>query len=180
LFTPVITFKGLRYAVEVIGRLVADYPGLHLDVYGSAKLHGDALDATLPAGYPTWVHFKGGAPQREVETVMPRYGAMLYATEWLDGFSLATAEALAGGVIVIATDHGSNSELIRHGWNGLLISSDGSHKPNLEQAEELMRCYLADPPAFADMRTRAVASVPSWDHQAGEWERAWRNLPGGI
>jgi len=104
--------------------------------------------------------------------------AMLYATEWLDGFSLATAEAMAAGVVVIATDHGSNADLIRHGWNGLLMSSGESHKPDLKQAEELLRWYLTNPSAFDDMRERAAGSVQSWDHQAREWTRAWRNLPG--
>lgn len=167
-------FKGLDNTIEVIERVRGDYPKVRLDVYGSAKLHGDVLDASLSDHYPQWVRIMGAVPQREVEQAMHGYGAMLYLTNYIDGFSLATAEALAAGVLVIATAHGSQAEFVQHGWNGFLISSNQQLEPDLNQAEELLRHYLADPPAFGDLRARARASVPSWDEQAGRWQRAWR------
>src|SRR5262249_14003095 len=168
--------KGLHTAVADIERIRADSPAARLDVLGSAMLHGDALDQTLPCGYPDWVRFLGGMPQREVEQLMPKYGVMLYLTRIIDGFSLATAEALSAGVVVIATDHGSNAEFIRHGWNGLLVSANNDHQPDLSQGEDLLRKYLACPEQYMDMRRRAAASVPSWDEQAARWERAWSTI----
>lgn len=166
-------FKGLENAVEIIGRVRADFPQAHLDVYGSATLWGDALDSAWPGTYPDWVSFKGSVAQNAVEEAMPRYGAMLYLTKWIDGFSLATAEALGAGVITIATRHGSQAEFIRHGWNGWLVSSNEEFQPDLSAAEKLLRAYLSDPKGFADMRRRAIESVPTWDEQASCWERIW-------
>jgi glycosyltransferase involved in cell wall biosynthesis len=166
--------KGLREAIEVIGKVRHDYP-LRLDVYGSRRLWDDR-DRSLPEGqYPRWVHFKGDVPPQEVASVMARYGVMLYVTSILDAFSSATAEALAAGVIVIASAQGSNAEFIRHGWNGFLVSSNESLVPDLARAEHLLRCYLEHPKHFAAMRQRAIDSVPTWDEQAAQWRQVWRS-----
>ena len=104
---------------------------------------------------------------------MGDYGVMLYLTEWVDGFSLSTAEAMAAGVVVIATAHGANAEFVRHGWNGFLVRSDGG-RPDLLQAESLARAYFRDPGAFAGVRQNALSCVPTWEEQAEEWRRLWR------
>jgi glycosyltransferase involved in cell wall biosynthesis len=104
---------------------------------------------------------------------MAGYGLMLYLTEWVDGFSLSTAEAMAAGVVVIATAHGANADFVRHGWNGFLVRSDGG-RPDLAAAESIARSYLRDPKGFEPLRARAMASVPTWDEQAAAWREVWR------
>jgi len=167
--------KGLGEAVTVIDKVRRDYPQLLLDVYGSTKLWGDHFEAQDRSGYPAWVRFINDLPQPQVFARMPRYGLMLYLTKWVDAFSSSTAEALANGVIVIATAHGSNAEFIRHGWNGFLVSSNQDLEPNLTQAEELLRCILANPSHYSAMRRQAVRSVPTWDEQAAQWQQIWRS-----
>lgn len=171
-----VPHKGLDNVISLIDRVRADYPDIHLDVYGSESLHNDELRQQSRHDYPRWVSFAGDIPQHDLEGLMPRYGLMLYVTTWIDGFSLATAEALKGGVIVIATAHGSNAEFIRHGWNGFLVASGVGNQPDLVQAEDLLRHYLASPMTYQDMRERAAASVPSWDEQAKDWERIWTRI----
>ena len=99
-------FKGLREAVEVLGHLRAEFPDVRLDVYGSERLWADGAAASAERVLPEWVRRAGETPQSEIERRMTDYGLMLYLTEWVDGFSLSTAEALAAGVLVIATAHG--------------------------------------------------------------------------
>jgi len=165
-------FKGLREAVHVLARLQPEFPDVRLDVYGSERLWSDgAQDPLLPL--PEWARRLGDVPQAEVERAMGGYGLLLYLTEWVDGFSLSTAEALAAGVVVIATAHGANAELVRHGWNGFLVRSE-SGRPDLLQAESLARGYLANPSAFEEIRRNAAGSVATWDEQAEEWRRLWR------
>jgi glycosyltransferase involved in cell wall biosynthesis len=166
--------KGLREAVEVMSKVRHDYP-LRLDVYGSGRLWNDQDHSTPEGQYPDWVHFKGDIPPQQVASVMARYGVMLYVTSFVDAFSSATAEALAAGVIVIASGHGSNAEFIRHGWNGFLVPSDESLAPDLVQAEHLLRSYLEHPTRCSAMRLRAIDSVPTWDEQAEQWRQVWRS-----
>jgi len=165
--------KGLRAAIDVLARVRDRYP-VRLDVYGSGRLWHDE-DRSLPdPDVPPWVTFKGDVPSEEIATLMARYGLMLYLAGMLDAFSSATAEALAAGVVVIATGQGSNAEFVRHGWNGFLVPGDAAARPDLDQAERLLRRYLEDPARFRALRRRAVESVPTWDEQAAQWRRVWR------
>lgn len=166
--------KGLHGAIEVVRRVRRDYP-LHLDVYGSRRLWNDSHRAIPEGVYPEWVHFKGDVPSLQMATVMAQYGVMLYITSILDSFCPAVSEALAAGVIVIASAHGANGEFIRHGWNGFLVPSDESLVSDLAQAEHLLRYYLARPERFSAMRLRAINSVPTWDEQAAQWRQVWRS-----
>lgn len=165
--------KGLAAAVTVLTNLCQEFPGIRLDVFGSERLWGDNCDVK-PRGLPEWVRAKGEVPQDSLFDLMPRYGLMLYLSSWVDGFSVSTAEALAGGVVVVAAGHGANAELIQHGRNGFLIPvRDGA--PDLKLAEDLVRTYLRDPESFDGMRQHAAASVVTWDEQALLWRELWRS-----
>lgn len=166
-------FKGLREAVGVLSRLQGEFPALRLDTYGSERLWADDAALAERPALPEWVRHCGDLPQNEIEERMADYGLMLYLTEWVDGFSLSTAEALASGVVVIATAHGSNAELIRHGWNGFLVRSEQG-RPDLLEAQTLARAYLRAPETFASLRANAMASVPTWEEQAAQWRQLWQ------
>lgn len=101
----------------------------------------DAL-AALPAGATPELHFYGDGPERESlraqagaripgkaffhGEVIDRqqiYAAMdvLVVASSMEGLSLAVMEAMARGIVVIATDVGGNSRLINNGETGLLV-----------------------------------------------------------
>jgi glycosyltransferase involved in cell wall biosynthesis len=165
-------FKGLDNAIAALDGFKDSYPDILLDVYGGAVLHGDDLIEEVTPNYPKWVRTRGSIPQAEIEKQMSQYGGMLYLTHYVDGFSLATSEALAAGVLVIATAHGSNAELIRHGWNGFLVGvRDG--QPDLGEAKEILSDYFANPSSFESIRRNAVASMLTWSEQAAQWEKVW-------
>jgi glycosyltransferase involved in cell wall biosynthesis len=167
-------FKGLNNALIVLDNFKGSYPDIMFDVYGGAALYGDDQVETPYDHFPPWVTANGSVPQAEVEMRMSQYGGMLYLTHYLDGFSLATSEALASGVLVIATAQGANAELISHGWNGFLVGiRDG--QPNLDEAKEILGEYFAGPSSFDFIRRNATASVPTWDDQAAQWEKLWTN-----
>jgi glycosyltransferase involved in cell wall biosynthesis len=165
-------FKGLDTAVGVLENFRGSYPDILFEVYGGPALYGDDQPDASPGDYPSWIRAHGSIPQAEIERRMGQYGGMLYLTHYLDGFSLATSEALASGVLVIATAHGSNAELIRHGWNGFLVGvKDG--QPDLNEAKEILGEYFAKPSSFDLIRRNATASVTTWDEQAAQWEQLW-------
>lgn len=165
-------FKGLGNAASVLENFRSSYPDILLEVYGGPALYGDDQPDASPGDYPPWIRTHGSVPQAEIESRMGQYGGMLYLTHYLDGFSLATSEALASGVLVIATAHGSNAELIRHGWNGFLVGvKDG--QPDLNEAKEILGEYFAKPSSFDLIRRNATASVTTWDEQAAQWEQLW-------
>lgn len=165
-------FKGLDNAIAVLEDFKSNYPDILFDVYGGPALHGDDQPETPQGRYPSCVRIQGLIPQAEIERRMGQYGGMLYLTHYLDGFSLATSEALAAGVLVIATAHGSNAELIQHGWNGFLVGVKEG-QPDLNEAKEILGEYLTNPSSFDFIRRNATASVSTWDEQAAQWEQLW-------
>lgn len=165
--------KGLDNVIEVLRRVRGDHPAVGLDVYGGVSLWGDDQTAERAAELPDWVRVKGMVAQREMEALLPRYGVMPYVTGAVDGFTTVGAEAAAAGVVFLASDHGACAEFVRHGWNGLLVRVE-SGRPDLAQAERLVRAYLAEPAAFEPLRRRAAASVATWDEQAAQWETLFR------
>jgi glycosyltransferase involved in cell wall biosynthesis len=165
-------FKGLNNALLLLSGFKERHPEIQFDVYGGATLYGDDQTEISLDHFPPWAKASGSIPQAEVETRMSQYGAMLYLTHYLDGFSLATSEALAAGVIVIATAQGANAELISHGWNGFLVGTKEG-QPNMDEAKEVLGAYLEKPSSFDFIRRNAASSVPTWDEQAAQWEELW-------
>ena len=130
--------KGLWEAIDVLGRCHEAGSPSTLDVFGSPDLW--SLPPERFESLPPWTRLAGDVPEADLALRMRDYGFMPYFTAWLDGFSLATAEAMAAGVVVFATAHGSNAEFVRHGWNGFLIRAiDG--QPDLDQARDLVAAY---------------------------------------
>lgn len=161
--------KGLNNVIEVLRRLRGEFPAIELDVYGGVALWGDGLAADRDENLPQWVRLRGMVSHAEMEAAMSRYGVMPYLTNAIDSMTPIGSEAAAAGVVLLASDHGAYSEFVRHGWNGLLVRvQDG--EPDLDQAERLLRAYLADPAAFDPLRRRAAASVTTWEEQAAQWE----------
>jgi hypothetical protein len=160
--------KGLREGLDVLRRCRACGLPATLDVFGTQAFWATTEVIALPA----WASYAGDVPEDDLAKHMLGYGYMPYFTEWLDGFSTATAEAMAAGVVVFATAHGSNAEFVRHGWNGFLVRAvDG--KPDLGEGERLLAAYLREPAAFAFVRENAMRCVPTWDERAAEWVRTW-------
>ncbi len=160
--------KGLREALAVLARCRTQGMDATLDAFGTPAF----WSAADPPALPAWARAAGDAAEDDLAARMRGYGFMPYFTSWLDGFSTATAEAMAAGVIVFATAHGSNAEFVRHGWNGFLVRAlDG--QPDLGQAEHLLASYLRAPERFEAVRANAMREVPTWDEQAAAWERTW-------
>jgi glycosyltransferase involved in cell wall biosynthesis len=161
--------KGLDEAVAVLGRCRPEQP-CTLDVYGTGAFWGAPVEDRFPAS--DWLRLMGDVSADQIARAMNSYGFMPFFTDWLDSFSTVTAEAMAGGAVVFATAHGATAELVRHGWNGFLVRVvDG--RPDLAQAEDLLRNYLRDPSKFDFVRENARRSVATWDEVAAQWARVW-------
>lgn len=162
--------KGLSPIVRTLEVIRKKGFPVTLDLFGSEKLWG------LPEGslsrFPSWVQPLKDIPQDQINTKLKGYGFMPYFVEWEDGFSLATAEAMAEGVLVFASGHGSNAELIRHGWNGYLVTVRKG-KPDYDQAERLLLAYMKNPEPYERVRIHAQQSIPTWDEQAVQWSELW-------
>jgi glycosyltransferase involved in cell wall biosynthesis len=150
--------KGIAFAAIVAGD-GAERPALErlrteLGLESQVAFHGRVSDAELVERYRAADVF-----------ALP--------TRSLEGFGLATLEALACGTPVVATDVGATPELIDAVGGGLLARPEPA-----ELAERLMQA-LADPQAMrraANEASRRVHERYTWSARAADLDQVYREL----
>ena len=150
--------KGLAFAIEAVRR--APCP-VHYRIIGSgpdeAALRAAAAD--LPPG--TAIEFLGRRPHDEVFAALAASDVFLLPSVTaaggdMEGIPVALMEAMALGVVVIASRHSGIPELVADGVSGFLASERNAD----EIAHALAHCGRADAaPAIAGMCLAARAAV---------------------
>lgn len=113
---------------------------LAIQVYGAGNLASEVtsrLSATLGEAFS----FKGVAGEDEKATAYAWADVVVMPSLWGEGLPMVLLEAMASGVVVIATPDGSIPEVIKNGWNGILVekSSPQSLAEALYRALEMKR-----------------------------------------
>jgi glycosyltransferase involved in cell wall biosynthesis len=117
--------KGLHVVLDAIARA----PGIpiSLDVYGiaqgptgqryleqaRARVKGDAR-----------VRFRRPLEHRDVIPTLSRYDATVVPSQWLETGPLTVLESFGAGTPVIGSQLGGIEELVRNGWDGILVKHD--------------------------------------------------------
>lgn len=120
--------KGLCYAIEGV---IAATGAIHFQIVGSgpeeARLR--SLAGSPPAGKT--VEFLGRRSQQEVFAALERADVFLLPSVTaaggdMEGIPVALMEAMAKGVLVIATRHSGIPELVEDGCSGVLVAERSS------------------------------------------------------
>jgi glycosyltransferase involved in cell wall biosynthesis len=113
--------KGARLLMAGWDRYLADSgePGLNLAIAGGGPL-GDEVAAWASAR-PS-VELKGQLSSEQCAELISSARAVLLPSTWEETFGLVAVEAMAAGVPPIAAGHGSFTELITPGVDGVLFS----------------------------------------------------------
>ena len=93
-------------------------PGLRLVIAGGGPLEGDV--AAWAAGRPS-IELTGQVSSGRCAELISRARAVLLPSAWEETFGLVAVEAMAAGVAPIAAGHGSFTELITSGVDGVLF-----------------------------------------------------------
>jgi glycosyltransferase involved in cell wall biosynthesis len=117
--------KGHHRILEVLPELLQDYPDLLFVVVGGPTVEGDTgslLRSTIARlGLDAHARLAGSCSHEQVATWLQAADLFCLATE-NEGRPNAVIEALACGVPVVTTNVGGNSEIVRSGEDGLLVS----------------------------------------------------------
>ena len=164
--------KGTDLLLEAAARALSQRADIRFEHVGAADLHrDDGLDAqigALTAALPRdAVSFRGMLPPSDV---LPTWDVFV-STSRSEAFPLATLEAMAAGVPVVATRVGGVPEQIEHGHTGLLVPPDDP------QALADAIVTLRDDPALCERLGEAARSHARAEHtiagQAAGLHRAY-------
>ncbi len=151
------TEKGILVLLKTLDLLVNEQGGqdLHLNIFGDgdkgyiSELQSFIRDRQLTQA----ITFYGRVSQDELIKHYDRSDIMLMPSLWQEPFALVTAEAMARGLPVIASDVGGTAERIQHGVNGLLV------KPGDERALASAITQLLENPDKRERLARAARAA---------------------
>jgi glycosyltransferase involved in cell wall biosynthesis len=143
--------KGAHYLIEAWKKASLGPAAACLDVYGSAMLPPAVLGRA-----PEEFRFHGSIPREELYAAYRRADVLVFPT-LCDGFGMVVTEAFSRGLPVITTRNAGAADLVRPGWNGLIVPSADAG----ELAGALLWC-VDNRPALRAMRPAALEAAAAW------------------
>lgn len=129
--------KRPQLLLSLFAGLRARFPGLHLVLAGSGPLEAPLRAQAERLGLAPWIVFTGFV--EAVHELMPALDLHVLMSR-NEGFGIATAEAMACGIPVVATDVPGSADILHGSDAGLLVPAD-----DLDAAIEMVAGLLADP-----------------------------------
>jgi glycosyltransferase involved in cell wall biosynthesis len=156
--------KGLESAFNIITRLRTIDSRFCLDVFGGFRLWDRNDDNALPS--VEGATFKGMVGQRELAHRLYEYGFVLAVQRIRETFGIAVQEAKRAGAIVVASNTGAFTELIRDRFDGFLVPMHRTDKLMEIHATNIIRRIIADESVADAIRANARTMHWSWDLSA--------------
>ena len=163
--------KGLHVVLDAIAKL----PGspISLDIYGvaqdesgeryleesRARVKGDAR-----------VRFRPTLAHRDVIPTLSRYDATLVPSQWLETGPLVVLESFGAGTPVIGSQLGGIEELVRNGWDGILVKHD-----DVSAWSDLFSRLVRTPSVLDELRAN-VARPRTMDDVAADMAALYESL----
>lgn len=122
--------------IEVFAALKQEYSDLFLFFIGQGNLEVQCKKKVANLGLEQFVRFAGF--QQDVQNILPILDLHVLLSS-LEGFGIATAEAMACGIPVVATDVPGSRDILRNSHAGLLVPKD-----NLPQIVECLKSLILD------------------------------------
>lgn len=149
----VVQHKGIDTLIEVVGVLhnAYGYTDLCLTVAGiclSETYLAELQAQTEDLGIRHAVDWLGMLPREQLPALYAEHDILVFPSRWDEPFSITVVEALAAGLVVIASATGGTPEIIQHEKTGLLFERD-----DVEGCAEQIIRVLSDPDLAYRLRT---------------------------
>lgn len=140
--------KGQKYLLQAFKKLQVEFPTLHLMMVGTGPAEKELKEkyGDIPN-----VHFLGW---RDDISQILRASDIFVLPSLREAFGLVVVEAMASGVIAVATDNGGTKDIIEHGKSGYLVPP-----ANSERLVEVIRTILTNPDQKRDIEKTALERV---------------------
>lgn len=124
-FSRITREKGIELAVKAVGALNESKAACTLDIFGVPDDDYKNEFEELMKNCPDTVRYKGRVPFSESTDAIREYDALLFPTFWRgEGFPGTIVDAFSAGLPVLASEHGSNAEIVEDGFTGMLYAKN--------------------------------------------------------
>jgi teichuronic acid biosynthesis glycosyltransferase TuaC len=132
-----VRIKGLEWLVKAIPLVLRHRPRAFFVFVGDGPLKRHLVQMVQAIGVAAHTHFEGAVPREKVR-LWYRNSSLFILPSLSEGQPQVILEAFADGLPVVATSVGGVPDLVREGWNGLLVP------PKDEAALAQAICNLLD------------------------------------
>ena len=160
-------------AVDVLGKLIVDFPQAALTMAGQEKGYLQQVRAHVQAKHlEANVRFAGFLDMAGKQAEFPRHDVFLN-TNRVDNMPVSLIEAAAFGLPIVATAVGGVPSLICHGENGLLVPDN-----DVDAMTDSIRQLAGDPTLVEHLSktARAFAETYDWSAILPMWESLFLEL----
>ena len=153
--------KGFAYALRAIAELIKKHPQIHYTLIGDGRLKEEYDNIIRQLGIGEKVTLCGWHAHEEYIALLDQAHIFILPSvtaqnDDQEGIPNVLKEAMAMGLMVVATNHSGNVELIEHGVSGLLVPERDSKA--IFQAIEY---FLTYPNTWSSMQEAAVDKIRS-------------------
>jgi colanic acid/amylovoran biosynthesis glycosyltransferase len=118
--------KGFEYSIKAIAQLIKRYPRIHYTIIGDGVLKETYQQLINQLGVADNIKIDSWRTHKEYVSILDKahifvLPSVIAENNDQEGIANVLKEAMAMGLIVVATDHSGNSELIQDGVSGFLV-----------------------------------------------------------
>lgn len=151
--------KGLIYAILAYERLLKKYPNLRYTIIGDGELKNTLQYVVRMLGLKDKVKFITWMVHEEYAAILDKAHLFVLPSVTAqnnnqEGIANVLKEAMAMGLIVVATQHSGNSELINHGISGFLVP-----ERDVEALSNAIDYMLSSPAKWSPMQVAGAKKV---------------------
>lgn len=168
---------GLLALVEAFARVASRFPQARLWLAGRGPQREELAARITSLGLADRVVLRGLVPEEELPRLLVAADAALMPSLDLEGFGLATVEALACGTPVLGSKAGATPEILSALGPGLMFEPG-----SVESLSACLEKTLAHPELLPSRERcrRYVEQAFTWDRPVTALERAWTELASPI
>jgi len=115
--------KGYDILFDALGTVQAEFPDVHLNVFGEGPLEGDLRARARRDGLADNVTFHGFVDQSVVDDHLSRAQAFVHPSR-SESFSLVRLEAMSTGCPAVISDISGAREMVRDGEEGYVVPTE--------------------------------------------------------
>lgn len=152
---------------EIIPEFLDAYPNIEFHFVGQADPNEKEAMSRLMGEYPQRVLWKT-LDMQDMQQAYEQADITLIPTIYSEGTSLSCLEAMAAGNAVIATNIGGLTDLVIHGFNGLLI------EPSVTGLHDALALLCENQELRTHLRKNARQVAGAFTIES--WQKRWRKV----
>lgn len=151
--------KGFEYAIQAIAQLVKKYPQIRYTIIGAGQLKEKYQDLIRELNIEDYIQLDGWHAHEEYIDILDSAHIFILPSVTAEnndqeGIPNVLKEAMAMGLLVVATDHSGNGELIEHGISGYLVP-----ERDTDAIVQAIDKFLTSPKQWKSMQLAAVEKI---------------------